>query len=322
MDDALDGLDLDFLPDPGKRAAAPVPAPRSTSAGQSLGAEARGVLSQMSLLSDLGPAVLDRLMDQASEIRLDPGHVLFREGERGDTMYVVAAGAVTVVSEGPPQVEIATLGPGEFFGEVALLTDHARSATIQAHAHKGAQLVAVARAVINEILHYAPAVHQTLQQRLRDRLVDKLMATSPLFAPFIGAERRELAGRFRFVEVAAGDLVMEQKVKASGFYVLLSGELELMYGPGSKNSARVIGRMAPGDTCGEVSLLDNAPAEVSVRAGSSAFLLELPAQAFREIIMTHPQVLMVVSELADARRRQLEDLGVGDANRSSTLRLY
>ena len=332
-DDPLAGLSIDLAPSRGAPAPsrpapqptprpapqpapqpAPRPAPRAGGIARSQGeravsalsADARRILQESAALEGVGADVVQRLTQAASPVRLDPGQVLFREGAPGDALYMVTEGAVMVISEGPPQAEIANLGPGEIFGEVAVLTGHARTATIQAHARSGAQIVTIARDAVTALFEQAPALQEALQQLLRSRLVDRLTSTSPLFLPFIGAERRDLASRFRFLEVRAGDRVMEQGTKARGFFVLLGGRLETLHG--ASGQERVVGTLAPGDMCGEASLLDNAPAQVTVRAASNAFVLEMPAQVFREIIMTHPQVLMVISDLADAKREQLQQL--------------
>ena len=57
--------------------------------------------------------------------------VVFREGDKGDRLYVVVNGEVQIVSEKPDQapVVIAELGPGDCFGEMALVSDHPRNAT-------------------------------------------------------------------------------------------------------------------------------------------------------------------------------------------------
>ena len=66
--------------------------------------------------------------------------MLFHEGDPGDALYVIVEGEVAVQAEGPPRVEMARLGAGSFIGEVALMTDQPRSATVTAVA--GAELLA------------------------------------------------------------------------------------------------------------------------------------------------------------------------------------
>ncbi len=62
-----------------------------------------------------------------------PGQVLFHEGERGDVMYVVQSGAVRISKRvGGQDKLLAVLGPGEFFGEMAILNGKPRTATATA----------------------------------------------------------------------------------------------------------------------------------------------------------------------------------------------
>jgi CRP/FNR family transcriptional regulator, cyclic AMP receptor protein len=62
-----------------------------------------------------------------------PGEVLFHEGERGDVMYVVQSGAVRISKHVAGQDKLlAVLGPGEFFGEMAILNGKPRTATATA----------------------------------------------------------------------------------------------------------------------------------------------------------------------------------------------
>src|SRR2546428_9434624 len=66
------------------------------------------------------------------------GTVLFREGDRGQTMYVIRSGRVNISKRiGDSEITLAVLGPGEFFGEMALLEGLLRSAgaTVDEAAH-------------------------------------------------------------------------------------------------------------------------------------------------------------------------------------------
>src|SRR5215468_8137591 len=59
-----------------------------------------------------------------------PGEVLFREGEAGEVMFVIQAGAVRIAKAiGGEDKVLAVLGPGEFLGEMAILNGKPRTAT-------------------------------------------------------------------------------------------------------------------------------------------------------------------------------------------------
>lgn len=259
-------------------------------------------LRETPLLSSLGPESMNRLISEIDLVDLDPGQILFEEGEQGDTLYVVAEGAVSVFSEGPPRKHISTLEEGAFFGEIAIVTNHVRNATIEADKQRGASVLGIARNVFSNLIEEEPGVLQALLRFLRGRLVHRLIKTSPLFAPFTGPDSRALASKFRFLEVAKGAWVLEQGKRATGLYVLLAGEMEAVRM--EHNVERHVGSLQPGSICGEMSMLANQPAPFSVRAMSKSFILQLPIRVFREVIMTHPQVLEFFAEMAEERQRK------------------
>jgi CRP-like cAMP-binding protein len=71
-------------------------------------------------------------MTMNGEIDVPKGTVLFRQGDASDTMFVVAAGRVRLtLGSGVDEREIGCLGPGDFFGEISLLSGETRSASAQ-----------------------------------------------------------------------------------------------------------------------------------------------------------------------------------------------
>jgi len=67
---------------------------------------------------------------QRHELRAPTGTVLFREGEPGDSMFIIQRGRVRIRFAAHP-AEVATLGPGDFLGELSLLSGVARTATAE-----------------------------------------------------------------------------------------------------------------------------------------------------------------------------------------------
>ena len=83
-----------------------------------------GLLRGIEILAPLDPATLDRLARSLVDVRAAAGDEIIRKGDRGDRFYVVAEGEV--------EVEGKVLGPGSSFGEIALLRDVPRTATVTA----------------------------------------------------------------------------------------------------------------------------------------------------------------------------------------------
>ena len=259
-------------------------------------AAARKALAATPLFAGLPGPALEQLIEQLALVEIPAGDTLFRQGDPGDTLYVVVEGEVVVLSEGPPQVEISRLGPGAFFGEIALVTDQPRSATI--FVSEDTQLLAIDREVVRALLEQHPDVLRVVLRFLRERLVDGLVQTHPMFQAYGDAERRDLVSRFRFLEIGAGATVLEQGKRAPGLYALLAGTVEL------RRDGGVVATLGPGDLFGEVSVLTGEPSDVTVVAGPRCLALCLPASDFREIIMTHPHVLSYIGDLVDERRRR------------------
>jgi peroxiredoxin (alkyl hydroperoxide reductase subunit C) len=83
---------------------------------------------------DLVGSELSELAERAERISCAPGDTIIAEGETAERFYVIAAGEVSISRRGPEgkEVKLATLGPGQFFGEVGVLAETRGTATVRA----------------------------------------------------------------------------------------------------------------------------------------------------------------------------------------------
>ncbi len=105
------------------------------------------LLRGVSLLALLPEPTLERLARTTVRVEAAPGDVVIREGDHGDRFYVIESGTVEVTKAGR---HVANLGPGDYVGEIALLRDVPRTATVTATS--ASVLQALDRA------HFIPAV--------------------------------------------------------------------------------------------------------------------------------------------------------------------
>ncbi|HZJ65042.1 MAG TPA: cyclic nucleotide-binding domain-containing protein [Kofleriaceae bacterium] len=260
-----------------------------------ISAAAARALAATPLFAGMPSDALQALVENLQLVSLERGEPLFREGDPSDALYVIVEGEVSVQNEGPPRVEMSRLGPGAFIGEVALMTDQPRSATVVCL--QDAELLRIDRHTLSRVLANHGDVLRAVLRFVRDRLVDRWMRTSPLFRPFNDAERIELAAKFKFLEIDGGTVVLGAGERPDGLYIVLAGQFLVL------RNKSAVAQLGPGDLIGETALLSGGAFKSDVVARGKGLALCLPAAVFREVIMTHPHVLEYIGEQAEHSRR-------------------
>jgi len=92
------------------------------------------LLARVPVFATLAREDLERIAEVAVPRRFEPGEVVFREGDASDTCYIVRNGSCRAVREHSDgrTITLATFGPGEIFGELAMFEEERRSATVEA----------------------------------------------------------------------------------------------------------------------------------------------------------------------------------------------
>lgn len=109
------------------------------------------------------------LMPDVETVQFDENQTIFHEGDEGDGLYVVAEGTVRVTrkSEAGDQ-EIATIGAGDVVGEMSLVTDNPRSATVQTESHVRAWKIP--KEAFHEHMEASPNLEAAIHRVVADRI--------------------------------------------------------------------------------------------------------------------------------------------------------
>jgi signal transduction histidine kinase len=150
-------------------------------------------LEQSKLFNSLAESELS-LLRHAQQLReFKAGEIIFKEGDRGDGLYIVGEGQVQISAllSGTERGVLAKLGPGEFFGEMAVLDDEPRSAT--ASAEGDVKLYFIPREKVLEMLENSPRLSVKLVREISSRMRD---FNRQYVREVLQAERLALVGRF------------------------------------------------------------------------------------------------------------------------------
>ncbi len=122
-------------------------------------------LRSIPLFADLSDEALERVAELSTEFEEPAGWVLVEVGQPGSGMFVLEEGTVEVRT---PDGRAWELGPGEFFGELALLTDQPRNARIQAKTT--VRCLAISRRDFSKLLSEEPEIAVAMLPRLAERI--------------------------------------------------------------------------------------------------------------------------------------------------------
>ncbi|NIM50582.1 MAG: Na+/H+ antiporter [Gemmatimonadales bacterium] len=127
------------------------------------------LLARVPFFKNLNPADFQRIVDVLVPRTVLAGETIIRQGERGTSLFLIARGVVAVIAARPGRrpKRVAALHAGEFFGEMALLTQEPRNATVQAVT--GCQLYELSSRDVDALCEFCPGVRDALVEAYEER---------------------------------------------------------------------------------------------------------------------------------------------------------
>jgi predicted acylesterase/phospholipase RssA/CRP-like cAMP-binding protein len=243
-------------------------------------------------------------------VELAAGEVLFREGDAGDSMYIVAAGVlgVRVVQQDGTEAVIDKLAPGAVVGELSLLSGQPRTATV--YAENAAGLVRVTK---KEFARLTPQERSRLT-RLETTAVQRWrrLQLAQILQNLVGTlqtnELHELQEQMVWQHYSNGDLLFEQGEAADGMYIVVNGRLRAAI----RNAAgemEVVGEIVAGETVGEMALFTAGKRAATVYAVRETNVVHLSQAVFETLTQSRPELLRKIALILVRRQeRSLRDM--------------
>ncbi len=156
------------------------------------------LMEKVEIFSPLNKAELMKLVDRLNIQSFAAGEVPVRQGQAGDSFYIIKSGRVHVIVEKSPgeTAIVATLGPGNFFGEMSLLTGAVRTASI--HVVEDAEFIVIDRESFASTLANNPSIADSLSQILSERQAGLDAERERLDSATFERRKKDVSGKMLF----------------------------------------------------------------------------------------------------------------------------
>jgi cAMP-dependent protein kinase regulator len=230
------------------------------------------------------------------------GEKIVDQGEEGTAAFTVGRGILKAVrKDGGGETILAMLGPGAIFGEMALVSQAPRAASV--YAEEPCELLVVSKEKLEEMAGEEPAIADELVTFCRGRMVSNLIRHSAFLSVISPNKRQELIKRFQMRAFDVGEAIVKQGQNRAGLFLVASGYVEVS-SKDSEGDKVVIAQLGPGEVVGEISLILRRPATADVTAIVPTIAMELAQEGFQEIIREYPTLLNELYELATKREEE------------------
>ena len=212
------------------------------------------------------------------EVKVANGETIIKQGDEGNHFYIVDSGTfdcfVKKPDDGlePPGKKVLDYKPGMTFGELALMYNTPRAASVVATSD--ATLWAMDRETFRTIL-----LQMMCQKRMR---FEALLETVPLLRSMEAYERTAVADAFEERTYKSGEAILAEGAAGEAFFLMVKGTA-IATKKGDEGRKQVL-EYREGDYFGELALLHNAPRAASVEATSDCTCVHLDRTTFDRLL--------------------------------------
>ena len=241
------------------------------------------VLKKYSFFSSLSDGALEALSNKGQPIELSAGTQIIKEGAVANAFYLVCKGEVEVTKKNDfgQIAKLSVVGPGESFGEMALLTNLSRSSTVTAKTD--VRLSKISREDFDEIVNLDTAFSNLLERQAKSYAdFDSLKTLQPL--ALIEPEKMlALIENMREKKYSPGESIITQGEKGDEYYIVKSGRVAVIRKKDDKKP-ELIAELKSGAGFGEEAIIREQARNATVQAIDETTVLVLDKATFDGIL--------------------------------------
>jgi len=226
----------------------------------------KSVLTKSFMFQAVAPKDFDILLLAVEELKVAEGDKVIKQGDDGDFMCIIETGKFDCIVG---EKVVKTCEPGDVFGELALMYNAPRAASVQATTEGTAWKLD--RETFNHIVKDAAAKKRSEFENFLKKV--------PLMEKMGDSERSQVADALREEVLEDGKTIITEGEEGNSFYIVAEGEATAS----KKDSSEVL-NYKPGDFFGELALLKDQPRAATVTSKGPCKVLTLDRKSFNRLI--------------------------------------
>src|SRR5213596_2854271 len=237
----------------------------------------------------------EKIRPLLQEERHDFGDLIVKQGDPASAFYILISGRARVVKSGAingEEIVLATLRPGDSFGEAALTEGGTRTATVRCST--SVEVLRLDRAEFLALTETAPEFKEYMQVTRRARTLQSFLYEFSNFGRLPTPALREVIEKLERVQFRKGNLIIKEGDSAGPMFILEKGRARAFLSNNGKE--RNLAFYRDGDFFGELSILNGSPRAASVEAYSDCDLLSLDPDAVRRLKQSYPEFGKLLEE--------------------------
>lgn len=261
------------------------------------------------LVRALSQLTQDQLVEVARRVKpqvFSPDANIVRQGEVGDKFYILLDGKADVylTEPGGTQIFVNQLKRGQYFGEMALLGNGIRTATVKSSVEEPVTAVALDNEAFSQLIADSSKLRDELTGIIDKRnIFNQLQAISSFDQTSLGTILKNM----KAIEYEAGFEIIKQGDVGDTFYLLLEGSVDIFI-KNSQGEDVMINQLHKGSYFGEMALLGNKRRQATVRVSKNqrAKMIEITAQEFEDLTSSSEEFKTHIKDSLKSRKTQLD----------------
>lgn len=238
----------------------------------------RRVRESIPIFANINSLMLREMMVESTVHKCAAGDVVFEKNDYTNSFYVVLEGAVAVVLDQGDHEKRITIGLGNYFGEMGLISGRRRTATIKAESN--CVLIEIPRRTMIKVRGNSPDVRQALDQEAAIRQIQTYIAPDVPREDLIGIAESSQIKSFKL-----GEVLFNEGDEADSLHLIRKGSVSVSKRLGGRSV--VLNYVATGNYVGEMGLVSNAPRSATVTAAVACETIQIDGSAFKNLMASN-----------------------------------